>query len=121
MGGYQKFSRRTGAPGSLFVYPITANAVFALPAARFRPYVTAGGGAYGWESQIRTTGVSQLETAGWSAGWTAGGGLEYYLRPHVAFDVALRYHRATGRDAVAQLGPDGLRFTTLWIGHYLRF
>ncbi len=121
MGGYQKFSRRTGAQGSLFVYPITANAVFALPAARLRPYITVGGGAYGWESQIRTTGATQLETAGWSAGWTAGGGMEYYLRPHVAFDVALRFHRATGRDAVAQLGGDGLRFTTVWIGHYLRF
>ena len=121
LGGYQKISRDAGPSGSLFVYPITANVVVAFPEARFRPYLAFGGGAYGWESQIKTTGDTQVETPGWSHGWTGGVGLEYYLRAHVAFDVAVRYHRATGPEAIAKLGPEGLRFTTVWIGHYLRF
>jgi opacity protein-like surface antigen len=121
VGGYQKLSRNTGPSGSLFVYPFTANVIVALPEARFRPYLVFGGGAYGWESQVRAGGDAQLETPGWSPGWNAGIGLEYYLRPRVAFDVAVRYHQATGPEAISKLGPEGLRFTTIWIGHYVRF
>jgi long-subunit fatty acid transport protein len=62
-----------------------------------------------------------METPGWSPGWNAGVGLEYYLRPRVAFDVGVRYHQATGPEAISKLGPDGLRFTTIWFGHYVRF
>lgn len=120
MGGYQKLTRDAGPSGSLFVYPIVGNVVVSLPDARWRPYLVFGGGAYGWESQIRAGGDSQFETPGWSAGWNAGLGLEYYLRSHVAFDVGVRYHQAAGSQAVAKLGPAGLRFTSIWIGHYLR-
>ena len=121
IGGYQKLARDTGPSGSLFVYPFTANVVVAFPEARFRPYLGFGGGAYGWESQIRAGGDTQIETPGWSPGWNVGVGLEYYLRPRVAFDIGVRYHQARGPEAVSKLGPDGLRFTTIWFGHYVRF
>jgi hypothetical protein len=127
MGGYQKFPRNRGPDGtlprgSLFIYPITANLVIRAPDARLRPYATVGGGAYGWESRVRTPdGGAQLVSSGWNVGWTPGVGIEYYLRPKVAFDVALRYHW-TGIPAFATDDADThLRFFTVWIGHYVRF
>ena len=63
---------------------------------------------------------------GWKRAWTASAGMEYYLRPRVAFDLGLRYHRAAipGRPVERGgigTGADDLRFLTLWIGHYVRF
>jgi hypothetical protein len=125
LAGYQKWSRTADAGGSLFVYPVAANFVIRAPGHwLFRPYVSAGGGVYGWESRVRLSDeAGQLVSSGWNLGWTPGVGIEYYLRPKVAFDVALRYH-GTGIPISASavgMGQENLRFFTLWIGHYVRF
>jgi len=126
IGGYQKFPRDRGPDdslpkGSLFVYPITANLVLRLPEALFRPYASIGGGLYGWESRVHVSdGEGQLVSSGWDLGWTPGVGIEYYLRPRVALDVALRYHM-TGISVKGADTEEDLRFYTLWIGHYVRF
>jgi hypothetical protein len=120
MGGYQRFCQ-SGDRGSLFVFPITANLTLRTPDAWVRPYITAGGGVYGWESRERLKGNEQRLYSGWDLGWTVGVGLEYYLRPRIALDLGVRQH-FTG---IAELGTVGegrhLRFLTIWIGHYLRF
>ena len=121
--GYQRFPRTSGAGGALYVYPITASVAARMPEALFRPYATLGGGVYGWESRVRTSDSRQLTWSGWSVGWTASAGLEYYLRSRVALDVALRYHASRGPDS-PDLPVDArapLRFWHLYIGHYLRF
>ena len=122
MGGYQKFSRGRTGEGSLFVYPITGNFVARMPDAWVRPYVTFGGGAYGWESrESLPTGDGKLVTSGWDLGWTVGGGIEYYLRPRVSLDLALRYH-STGISNPDTGGQDDeVQFLSVWIGHYVRF
>jgi opacity protein-like surface antigen len=120
-GGYQRFPRTEGVGGSLFVYPITANLVVRAPEALLRPYAVAGAGPSGWESRIRVPNSSaQLITSGWGLGWTAGVGVEYYLRPRVAFDVAVRYQDTPG-PGDAGMGGRRLHFMTLWAGHYVRF
>jgi hypothetical protein len=119
--GYQKFSRNDSQGGSLFVYPFTTNAVVRAPDALIRPYATVGGGVYGWESRVFVAPEVQTLKSGWNMGWTAGAGLEYYLRPKVALDLGVRYH-ATGVPASAIGSRDGdLRFLALWVGHYIRF
>ena len=121
VGGYQRFPRTEGVGGSLFVYPITANFVLRGPEALLRPYATAGAGPSGWESRLRLPNTSaQLISSGWGVGWSAGAGVEYYLRQRVAFDVAVRYQDCPG-PGDAGLGDERLRFVTVWIGHYLRF
>ena len=121
MGGYQRFPRTEGVGGSLFVYPITANFVLRAPEALFRPYAVAGAGPSGWESRVRVPNSdAQLITSGWGVGWTGGLGVEYYLRPRVAFDVAVRYLDTPGPGG-AGMGGDRLHFLTLWAGHYVRF
>jgi opacity protein-like surface antigen len=122
LAGYQKFSRGQDPDGSLFIYPITANYVLRAPDALFRPYVSVGGGAYGWESRIRAIdNHGQYVFSGWSPGWNVGVGIEYYLRVNVALDVGLRYHSTQRPGSKAGMSDDQLRFYTLWIGHYFRF
>ncbi len=121
LGGYQRFPRTEGVGGSLFVYPITANFVLRAPEALLRPYAVAGAGPSGWESRIRVPNSNaQLVSSGWGLGWTAGLGVEYYLRPRVAFDLAVRYMDTPG-PGDAGAGGDRLHFVTLWAGHYVRF
>jgi opacity protein-like surface antigen len=121
VGGYQRFPRTEGVGGSLFVYPITANFVLRGHEGLFRPYATAGAGPSGWESRLRLPNSrAQLISSGWGVGWSAGVGMEYYLRQRVAFDVAVRYQDAPG-PGDAGLGEKRLHFVTLWIGHYVRF
>ncbi len=121
LGGYQKFPRANNQPGSLFVYPITGSIVVRAPDALFRPWVSIGGGAYGWEARL-PAGIrdAQLVESGWDAGWMAGIGVEYYLRPKVAFDFGIRLHSTSGPGAAAGIDPEELRFLTFWFGHYLR-
>ncbi len=122
LGGYQRFSRSEPPGGAQFVYPFTANLVLRGPEARIRPYGTIGGGAYGWESRIRTEpGGPQLVQSGWDLGWTASLGIEYYLRSKVALDIALRYHATGGPGPDAGIDDGRMRFFALWVGHYLRF
>lgn len=122
LGGYQRFSRREAPGGSLFVYPFTTNVVLRAPDALFRPYVTIGGGAYGWESRIRVEEDGpQLVESGWDVGWTGSVGVEYYLRSGVALDVGLRYHSTGGPGDAAGLEDGNLNFLALWIGHFVRF
>lgn len=121
MGGYQKFSREEGLGGALFVYPITANLVVRAPDALFRPYVTAGGGLYGWDSRIHITPEIRTLTTGWEWGLTGGVGIEYYLRTNVALDVSLRYHATHGPASSIGMADERLRFYALWVGHYVRF
>jgi len=119
LGGYQRFPRTEGAGGSLFVYPITANLVLRGPEGLLRPYAVAGAGPSGWESRERIPNSSaQLLSSGWGMGWSAGVGVEYYLRQRIAFDVAVRYLDTPG--PAASTGSR-LHFTTLWVGHYFRF
>lgn len=121
MGGYQRFNRTAGQGGSLFIFPITANVVVRSPDALFRPYVTVGGGLYGWDARTVTSpGVREIVTAG-HLGWTSGAGIEYYLRPRMAFDVSVRYHATTGPGPLIGLPDKRLRFWGVWIGHYVRF
>lgn len=121
-GGYQQFKGRSGGNNTLFVYPVTAAAVLRAPGTVFRPYVGLGGGLFGWQARIRAPGSkSYLATSGWSAGWTASAGLEYYLRPRVAIDVGVRVHSARIDGAAAGVPNDRLRFVSLWAGHYVRF
>lgn len=121
LGGYQKFPRALNQRGSLFVYPITGSVVIRAPDARFRPWVSLGGGAYGWEARLPVgTGNAQLVESGWDPGWMAGVGIEYYLRPKVALDLGVRLHSTSGPGGSAGIDPEELRFLTLWFGHYLR-
>lgn len=119
--GYQRFRRTAGLGGTLFVYPLTANFVVRAPDALLRPYASIGGGLYGWDSRTVTpTGSRELNT-GWDPGWTAGAGLEYYLRANIALDVSLRYHATRGPGPRIGLPEERLRFWAVWIGHYVRF
>lgn len=120
VGGYQKLRRRE-RDGSLFLYPLTVNAVLRAPEALFRPYVTGGVGLYGWESRRNAAPGTQTVSSGWDTGWVAGAGIEYYLRPRVAFDVALRYHATSGPGANPGQTEESMRMLTVWIGHYFRF
>lgn len=119
--GYQKFPRTAGLGGTLFVYPITANVVVRGPEALFRPYASLGGGLYGWDARTRIPSGARELITGWDAGWTAAGGLEYYLRTGVAFDVSLRHHATRGPGPRIGLSDERLRFWAVWIGHYVRF
>ena len=122
VGGYQKFRRKSSSQGSLFVYPITANLVLRPPDMLFRPYLTGGAGAYGWESRVRVSSDgSQLVKSGWDFGWASGLGVEYYLRPKVALDIGVRYHITPGPGSAGGVNSDQLRFVTVWMGHYVRF
>lgn len=121
-GGYQKFSTVEQHAGSIFIYPFTASVVVRGPEGLVRPYISVGGGPSGWESRHMIPGVdAKVVTSGW--GWAATGsvGLEYYLRPKVAFDLAFRYVDAAGPDNQPGLDGDRLRFMGLWAGHYIRF
>jgi len=118
--GYQRFSRTAGLGGTLFVYPITGNVVLRTPDAVFRPYVSVGGGLYGWDSRTKMPSGARELITGWDPGWTAAGGIEYYLRPGVAFDLGLRYHATRGPGPRIGLSSERLRFWAIWIGHYIR-
>jgi hypothetical protein len=121
-GGYQRFRRKQGDPGTLFIYPFTASAVLRGPEGRVRPYASVGAGAYGWESRRHLPASdSQLVTSNWSLGGNVGLGIEYYLRPKLALDVSMRLHEAVSPGAVAGVPERRLRFATLWVGHYVRF
>jgi hypothetical protein len=121
-GGYQRFRRKQGDPGTLFIYPFTASAVLRGPEGRIRPYASVGAGAYGWESRRHLPASdSQLVTSNWSLGGNLGLGVEYYLRPKLALDVSVRVHEAVSPGAVAGIPERRLRFATLWVGHYVRF
>lgn len=39
----------------------------------------------------------------------------------VALDVSLRHYDAPWGEARTRWGPRGLRFMSVWIGHYVRF
>jgi len=104
------------------VYPFTAGAVLRTRDGLFRPYLTGGGGLYGWQARTPvTTGADYQASSGWSVGWTVAAGFEYYLRPKVALDVGVRLHITRIDGAAAGLASDRLQFAALWIGHYLRF
>ncbi len=119
--GYQKFRRTQGLGGSLFVYPITASVVVRAPDALVRPYASAGGGIYGWDARTVTPSGTRELITGWDAGWTAAGGIEYYLRANIALDVSLRHHATRGPGPRIGLPKERLRFWAVWIGHYVRF
>ena len=122
VGGYQKLPRDRDLGGSLFVYPFTGNLVVRAPDALFRPYATVGSGPFGWESRVKvSTGGTQQVSSGWKLGWSAGVGVEYYLRTKVALDVGVRYYQAGSLPDRAQADGADLRFLTVWIGHLLRF
>ena len=122
VGGYQKLPRNRDLGGALFVYPFTTSLVLRAPEALFRPYVTGGGGLFGWESRVRiSTDGTQEVSSGWKLGWSAGVGVEYYLRTGLALDVGLRYYRAGALPTRAQADGADLQFLHLWIGHLLRF
>lgn len=121
-GGYQRFEHQSDTPATLFVYPITGGLVFHPPRGRLRPYLGAGAGVYGWQSRVPTTTPrSYLASSGWSLGWNAQAGIEYYLRPRVALDVGVRLNDTHINSTSAGLSNDHLRFMSLWIGHYFRF
>ena len=122
VGGYQKFHSKSPEGGSMFVYPFTVNFVVRAPDAMLRPYIEVGAGAYGWEARFPTSlPDTQGVTSGWGLGETAAVGVEYYLRPRVALDVAVRYHDCVGPGTRAGLESSRLRFLTVQIAHYLRF
>jgi hypothetical protein len=122
LGGYQKFRGPPGRGSALFVYPFIAGVVVRTRDATLRPYVTAGGGLYGWQARSPvTSGADYQASSGWSVGWTAAAGVEYYLRPKVALDVGVRLHITRIDGTAAGLSNDRLRFAALWIGHYFRF
>ena len=121
-GGYQRFETREDGAGSIYVYPITANVIVRGPEGLLRPYLTLGGGPSGWESRQRIPGTdSKIVTSGWGGGATASVGVEYYLRPKVAFDLAVRYLDLAGPGSEAGLDGSRLRNISLWAGHYIRF
>jgi hypothetical protein len=121
-GGYQKFDTVQEDAGSIFSYPFTASIVLRGPEGTLRPYVTVGGGASGWESRLRIpNSEAKVITSGWGWAGTASVGVEYYLRPKVAFDLALRFIDNAGPGSQAGLDDDRLRFLGLWAGHYIRF
>ena len=121
-GGYQKFSSVEEDAGSIFVYPITAGVTLRGPEGLVRPYLTLSGGPNGWDSRQRIPGTdSKIVTTGWGLGGVGAIGIEYYLRPKVAFDLGLRYLDLAGPGADAGLDSDRLRFFALWVGHYVRF
>ena len=121
-GGYQKFETHEKGAGSVFIYPITANITLRGPEGLVRPYLTLGGGPSGWESHQSLTGTdARIVTSGWGGAATATLGIEYYLRPKVAFDLGLRYLDLPGPGANANLDSDRIQFLALWVGHYVRF
>lgn len=90
--------------------------------ARLRPYAGLGGGVYGWQArEAKSASGTYLASSGWSWGWNAQAGIEYYLRPRVALDVGVRLHSTHLDHAEAGIAGDRLRFVSLWIGHYFRF
>ncbi len=121
--GYQRFQTGRDTARTLFVYPFTAALVARGPGVRLRPYAGLGGGAYGWQArEPKLATGAYLASSGWSWGWNAQLGLEYYLRPAVAFDVGVRLHNTHLDRAAAGIAGEGrLRFVSLWIGHYVRF
>jgi len=122
VGGYQKFNRTQGAGGALFVYPLTVNLALRAPEALLRPFATIGAGPSGWESRVRVPAQeTQLVWSGWGLGWTGAVGIEYYLRPKLALEVTLRYFDTAGPGSKASLASDRIRYTTLWVGHFVRF
>ena len=64
---------------------------------------------------------TQEVSSGWMLGWSAGVGVEYYLRTKVALDVGVRYYHGGSLPDRAQADGVDLRFLTVWIGHLLRF
>ena len=121
-GGYQKFETQEKGAGSIFVYPITANVAVRGPEGLLRPYLTVGVGPSGWESRQRIPGTkSKIVTSGWGGGAIASMGVEYYLRPKVAFDLGVRYTDLAGPGSGAGFDGDRLRAICLWAGHYVRF
>jgi hypothetical protein len=120
--GYQKFDTEEQGAGSIFVYPITAGFTVHGPEGLVRPYLTLAGGPSGWESHQAIPGTdSNTVTSGWGFGGIGAVGIEYYLRPKVAFDLGLRYLDLAGPGASAGLDSDRLRFFSIWAGHYIRF
>ena len=120
--GYQRFPRNDDPEGLLYVYPVTVGFVTMGPGARFRPYLGGGVGVYGWQTRTALTDVGNYRGAsGWSWGINGKFGVEYYMRPTVALDVGIRWHRTHLDGEAAGLASDHLQFASLWIGHYLRF
>ena len=64
---------------------------------------------------------AKIITSGWGWAGTGSVGVEYYLRPKVAFDLALRFIDSAGPGSQAGLDDGRLRFLGLWAGHYIRF
>ena len=117
LGGYQKL--RQDDESALFVYPLTTSFVIRAPDRKFRPYVGGGVGMYGWESRIQNGDGTRTLDNGWGPGWTATVGLEYYMRTKVAFDLGVHYHNTSASGGLP--GDPGMKFFTVWIGHYVRF
>ena len=121
-GGYQKFDRREEGAGSIFVYPFTANMTLHGPEGLVRPYITVGAGPSGWELRQRISGTdANIMTSGWGPAAIGTLGIEYYMRPKVAFDLGLRYLNLPGPGANAGFDGDRLRIIGLWVGQYVRF
>ena len=92
------------------------------PEGLLRPYLSLGVGPSGWESRQRIPGTkSKIVTSGWGGAATASLGVEYYLRPKVAFDLGLRYMDLAGPGSGAGFDGNRLRSISLWAGHYVRF
>ena len=60
-------------------------------------------------------------TSGWGGGAIGTLGMEYYLRPKVAFDLGVRYLDLAGPGSGAGFDSDRLRYIAIWAGHYVRF
>lgn len=121
-GGYQRFETHEKDAGSIFAYPITAGLTVHGPEGHVRPYLTLAAGPSGWESRQRLVGTdSKIVTSGWGVGGIGTLGLEYYLRPKVAFDLGVRYLDLAGPGSDAGFDSDRLRTIAIWAGHYVRF
>jgi opacity protein-like surface antigen len=87
---YNEFGFQGGG-GNISIPAFTANAVFALPASGFTPYVIGGGGLYR-PGASSTFGNTSAEN---HFGFNAGGGVKLPLSPSFETFVEARYNRVS--------------------------
>jgi opacity protein-like surface antigen len=89
-GAYNEFGNQVGG-GNINIAAFTANAVFALPASGFTPYVIGGAGLYrpGASSAFGNT------TSENDFGFNVGGGVKLPLSTSFETFVEARYHRVS--------------------------
>jgi opacity protein-like surface antigen len=88
---YNEFGIQGGGGGTINIPAFTANAVFALPAAGFTPYVIGGAGVY-HTSASNTFGTTASEN---DFGFNIGGGVKLPLSTSFETFVEARYNRVT--------------------------